>query len=119
MGGLQGGGPELTALSNVLRRPISIYELAPLCEEEEDTVGPETLEERKEPPLDHLERWRIREVGTFGNIFEDPLISIPDSAVLSGLQPGAYSWHLHILVVDVGQGEKHACTLLPQFCDAP
>lgn len=100
VGGLQGGGPELTVLSNVLRRPISIYEL--------DTT--EEMEWDKE-----LQRCRIKRVGSFGDRFRDPCLTIPDSAVLSGLQPGAYSWHLHVLVLDVGPGEKHACALLPTF----
>lgn len=102
VGGLQGGGPELTVLSNVLRRPISIYEL--------DSTA-EGLEDDK-----RLNRCRITRVGSFGDRFKDPCLTIPDSAVLSGLQPaGAYSWHLHILVLDVGSGEKHACALLPNF----
>uniref|UniRef100_A0A7S4ILX5 OTU domain-containing protein n=1 Tax=Odontella aurita TaxID=265563 RepID=A0A7S4ILX5_9STRA len=117
-GGLQGGGPELTVLSNVLRRPISIYEL-----DEQDSRGaPSTITNADGGGCDGLAdepvamRCRIREVGVFGDIFRDPCLAIPDSAVLSGLQPGAYSWHLHILVVDAGAGEKHACALLPQFC---
>lgn len=104
-GTLQGGGPELTVLSNVLRRPISVFEL---------DVDDETYESKdSEIPS----RCRIKRVGTFGDSFKDPCASVPNSAVLSGLQPGAYSWHLHILVVDAGLAEKHACTLLPQFVD--
>ena len=100
-GGLYGGGPELAVLSNVLRRPISVYEL------EDDNSAVEAVE-------DNVTCSRIVCKGIFGApIFQDPCRSIPDSAVLSNLQPGAYSWHLHILVVDAG-GEKHACVLLPQ-----
>ena len=62
---------------------------------------------------------RIKRVGIFGDLFKDPLLSMPDSAVLSGLQPGAYSWHLHILIVDASLNEKHACVLLPDYCDDP
>lgn len=102
-GGLYGGGPELTVLANVLRRPISIYELF----KDEDEDGRSPLEPGVQP---------IQQVGVFGaETFPDPLQSIPDSAVLSSTQPaGAYSWHLHILVLDVSATEKHACVLLPQ-----
>lgn len=98
-GSLQGGGPELTVLSNVLRRPISIYEL--------DWNG------SGEHVPDVI---RLKHMGTFGDIFKDPLSKMPNPAVISGLQPGAYSWHVHILVVDAGNGEKHACALLPRKC---
>ena len=101
-GGLYGGGPELAVLSNVLRRPISVYEL-------DDDNSPEAVEVNATDSC-----CRIICKGIFGApIFRDPCRSILDSAVLSNLQPGAYSWHLHILVVDAG-GEKHACVLLPQ-----
>ena len=123
-GGLWGGGPELTVLSNVLRRPITIYELH---EEEIERAsatsstpspGEDDREGTQVPPLLPLE-CRIKRVGVFGDMFQDPLFSIPESAVLSGLQPGAYSWHLHILIVDASFNEKHACVLLPDDCDGP
>lgn len=92
-GGLYGGGPELTILSNILRRPISIYEMANHSIKEAQA---------------------IKCVGTFGqDFFKDPLLNVPQSAVLSSALLGAYSWHLHILVVDVSEHEKHACVLLP------
>ncbi len=95
---LYGGGPELAVLSNVLRRPISVYEM--------DTTAP-SVPEGICP---------IQCMGIFGEgMFEDPCKNIPNSAVLSGSQPGAYSWHLHILVVNASPTEKHACVLLPQF----
>jgi hypothetical protein len=95
-GGLYGGGPELTVLSNILRRPISIYEI------DQTTTSKDSHS-------------HIQCVGVFGeNFFHDPLEKIPDSAVLSCPLAGAYSWHLHILVVDVSGEEKHACVLLPQ-----
>jgi len=172
-GVLQGGGPELTVLSNVLRRPISIYELDMSPEQwlqkvdvaidddddddndaNNDTTGSPSLiandrdkefsDEEGEENIDQNEsgntfeaeidsktngnkqkalykmiipeKCRIKCVGKFGDIFKDPLSEIPDPAVISGLQEGAYSWHIHILVVDSGGGEKHACTLLPKFC---
>ena len=108
-GGLYGGGPELTVLSNVLRRPISIYEI------HEDEIVRAANPEIKLPL-----KCRVKRVGVFGgDLFKDPCLSIPDSAILSGLQPGAYSWHLHILIVDASSNEKHACVLLPDFCDDP
>jgi hypothetical protein len=103
-GGLYAGGPELTVLANVLRRPISIYELV------SDDDAESTPRESNGVQL-------IDCKGVFGQeAFRDPLTAIPDSAVLStdlsGV--GAYSWHLHILVVDASPDEKHACVLLPQ-----
>eukprot|EP00546_Thalassionema_frauenfeldii_P009851 CAMPEP_0178918124 /NCGR_PEP_ID=MMETSP0786-20121207/13648_1 /TAXON_ID=186022 /ORGANISM="Thalassionema frauenfeldii, Strain CCMP 1798" /LENGTH=190 /DNA_ID=CAMNT_0020591791 /DNA_START=151 /DNA_END=723 /DNA_ORIENTATION=+ len=97
-GGMYGGGHELAILSNVLRRPISVYELLPTM-----TIAP------KYHP--------VQCKGVFGDkIFKDPCLALPNSAILSNNQrPGAYSWHLHILVLDSSEdGEKHACVLLPQ-----
>lgn len=99
-GTLQGGGPELTVLSNVLRRPISVYELT---NDEQFDIGVPNV-------------CKIQCVGIFGDIFTDPLGNIPNHAILGGLQEGAYSWHIHVLVVDAGNGEKHACALLPKQC---
>jgi len=98
-GSLQGGGPELTVLSNVLRRPISIYEL-------DWNVSGDNVPDMM----------GLKHMGTFGDIFKDPLSKMPNPAVISGLQPGAYSWHVHILVLEAGDGEKHACALLPRKC---
>lgn len=112
-GGLYGGGPELAVLANVLRRPISIYEV--------DKPRLKALHEKADNGIeldDNLDASLFPIVckGSFGEgVFEDPcLTSIPDSAVLSNIQPGAYSWRLHILVLTVSPGEKHACVLLPQ-----
>jgi hypothetical protein len=92
LGGMYGGGPELTVLANILRRPISIYEL---CDDDAWQEQDETC----------LIEWK----GTFGNgIFSDPLGS--DSAVLAG---SSFLWHLHVLVLDASPEEKHACVLLP------
>jgi len=105
-GGLYGGGPELTVLCNVLRRPISVYELA----EGDD------IKEQQSILKSNDELCPIVCRGTFGGqLFEDPLRKIPHSAVTALSQsplPGAYSWHLHILVVETP--DKHACVLLPQ-----
>ncbi|KAG7368327.1 OTU-like cysteine protease [Nitzschia inconspicua] len=116
-GGLYGGGPELAVLANVLRRPISIYE-----------VDKPRLKRLTEAPNDDIAKIPSNRIGddatffpilckgSFGEgIFEDPcLTSIPNSAVLSNVQPGAYSWRLNILVLTVSPGEKHACVLLPR-----
>jgi hypothetical protein len=91
MGGMYGGGPELTVLANILRRPISIYEL---CDDDAWQQQDETC--------------LIECKGTFGSdVFSDPLG--PDSAVLAG---SSFLWHLHVLVLDASPQEKHACVLL-------
>lgn len=106
-GGLYGGGPELAVLANVLRRPIAIYEA--------DNDANMDLVDMQDDDDDDDDCFPITCKGVFGDgLFEDPCEKIPNSAILSGLQPGAYSWRLHILVLDVGNGEKHACVLLPQ-----
>lgn len=147
-GGLYGGGPELTVLANVLRRPISIYEI--------DYDNMNTNYDDDDDYDENDNHLPIVCKGTFGDgIFEDPLLQINNgkddggaantdpssfssssttttslqSAVLSTnhmqqITPGAYSWHLHILIVDVPivqqqqqqerRMEKHACVLLPQ-----
>ncbi|OEU17254.1 hypothetical protein FRACYDRAFT_184839 [Fragilariopsis cylindrus CCMP1102] len=104
-GGLYGGGPELAVLSNVLRRPISIYEV-------DENISSSSS---SSSPSDEF-CFPITCKGSFGEgVFDDPcLTSIPDSAVISNIQPGAYSWRLHILVLDVSPTERHACVLLPQ-----
>ena len=119
-GGLYGGGPELVVLSNILRRPISIYEVDEerLLEEEQnyqkgdynETVG--SSDNEISPEI----FYPIVCKGSFGEgVFEDPcLTSVPDSVILSNMQPGAYSWRLHILVLNSSPTEKHACVLLPQ-----
>jgi OTU-like cysteine protease len=103
-GGLYGGGPELTVLANVLRRPISIYEL-------DYTISSDVSHQRQL----HESTMPIVRKGVFGEgTFRDPLL--PDNAVVQVSKNsivGAYSWHLHILVVDVTSNEKHACVLFP------
>lgn len=157
-GGLYGGGPELTVLSNVLRRPISIYEVMPsMCDGDRFTTevlsdemtrqihssiaSPPNPSNNKETTDDNTSRAPPSSLpivckGTFGNgLFEDPCETLNHSAVLESElhQLGAYSWHLHILVLDVvlekptrkdenepviitrsQTGEKHACVLLPR-----
>jgi hypothetical protein len=114
-GGLYGGGPELAVLSNVLRRPISIFEvdkrrLREILADQSDDIDVDDGIGEMEDILPIVCK------GSFGEgVFEDPCItSIPNSALLSNIQPGAYSWRLHILVLDVSPGEKHACVLMPQ-----
>lgn len=121
-GNLQGGGPELTVLSNVLRRPISIYELDDdFCDlddiESDNNNGNISMEDNVSSSSSPISsRCKIKCVGTFGDLFKDPCSEIPNPAVISGLLPGAYSWHIHLLVLDSGPNEKHACALLPKYC---
>lgn len=128
MGGLYGGGPELTVLSNILRRPISVYHL-----------------EQSQTPADVENICKIELVGTFGEgLYEDPCNMIPNSVVSNAVfftmnrkskqeptstapmhdktssassstlsSPFKASWHLHILIADASKNEKHACVLLP------
>ena len=94
-GSLHGGEVELTVLSNILRRPISIYELqqtTPFLHSNGDSVVPLYCR------------------GTFGShLFQDPLRNVHNSAVA-----WYHEWNLHILVMDVSQQEKRVCVLLPQ-----
>lgn len=127
LGGLYGGGPELTVLSNILRRPISIYHLKQQQSTKDDV----------EPEQNSCE---VERIGVFGEgLYEDPGLKIPDgvvsnavfftlgaprqdtedSAMLSHLSsPLKCGWHLHILIADAGvndkgEPEKHAVVLLP------
>lgn len=117
-GGLYGGGPELTVLSNILRRPISIYHL-------KETTSGATADNYCE----------IERMGSFGEgLFQDPGQSIPDGVVSNAVfftldgramqqtgqllssslsSPLKCSWHLHILIADASDNEKHATVLLP------
>ena len=99
-GGLFCGGPELTVLSNIYRRPISIYEV-------DATLTSEMINS-----MDGTEVIPIEKKGTFGKpLFQDPLAKdFPDSAVVNF----GKEWHIHILVLDVSPSEKHACVLLPE-----
>lgn len=117
-GGLYGGGPELTVLSNILRRPISIYHLK------------QSINNADSLDIDSRE---IVRMGVFGEgLFEDPGQTIPDSVVSNAIffpldtrrlqtanlasalgSPLKSSWHLHILIADTSANEKHACVLLP------
>jgi OTU-like cysteine protease len=128
LGGLYGGGPELTVLANIFRRPISIYELAPpppssssssstaFSGHDQDSSNPRTTAPHDMCPI----IWK----GTFGDgLFDDPCGNtsiLPQSAVLSATggtgvvgPTKATNWHLQILVIDVSPTEKHACVLVP------
>lgn len=127
LGGLYGGGPELTVLSNILRRPISIYHLSTSQSNNENMC-------------------KIDRVGVFGEgLYEDPSNTFPNSVVSNAVfftmnrnapidtqqqsnteqhttlppassilsSPFKCSWHLHILIADASEDEKHACVLLP------
>ena len=114
-GGLYGGDPELTVLSNVLRRPIAIYHL---------------VTSRRRPSTGTGDALEIVKVGEFGKgHFEDACSKIPNSVVSNALfftvdgrasptfsSPLKCAWDLHILIVDAGNREKHAAhatVLLP------
>ncbi|KAL9185256.1 hypothetical protein ACHAXT_003033 [Thalassiosira profunda] len=118
MGGLYGGGPELTVLSNVLRRPISIYHI---------------IKQQTDAEIDKV--CEIERMGVFGEgLFEDPGESIPNSVVSNAVfftvdgsprdessedlssrvsTPYQCKWDLHVLVTDASEEEKHATVLLP------
>jgi len=110
-GGLYGGGPELTVLSNMLRRPLSIYHL-----------------KQTNNNIQNSKSREIIRMGCFGEgLFEDPCQSIPDSIVSNAVffsldsrssspsSPMRPSWHLHILIADVSENERHASLLLPSI----
>lgn len=118
-GGLYGGGPELTVLSNLFRRPISVYELChssvPIDNRHgEDSTSRTTTTSTICP---------IECKGTFGEgVFVDPLdaktsaVWNPSPIASTGgdnLATVLSSWAVHILVVDVTLHEKHACVLIP------
>lgn len=131
-GGLYGGGPELTVLCNLLRRPISIYELSKFHKVEEGysnsshsmtttTTMTTSMSDDQSLAASAFQNCPIVCKGTFGcPIFDDPLATVPNSAVTNLGQtflPGASSWHLHVLVVETSPTLKHACVLLPQQND--
>lgn len=107
----------MTVLSNILRRPISIFHI------KQYTTAHSTGENCCE----------LQRMGVFGEgIFEDSCKSVPDSVVYNAVfftldararqraeqqsslsSPLKCSWHLHILIAVAGEGEKHACVLLP------
>ncbi|KAL7449131.1 hypothetical protein ACHAXS_000187, partial [Conticribra weissflogii] len=73
-GGLHGGGAELTVLSNLLRRPISVYHL------KGGEGGTGGRGEVKEDVCD------IELVGVFGEgLFEDPCGAVPDGVVANAV----------------------------------
>jgi len=138
-GGLYGGGPELTVLSNILRRPISVYELARTTTRTatggRNVSSSSTTSSQEQSSSEHSEDPKPSTTttcpivckGTFGDgIFEDPcqkMDILPQSAVIYslssssssfiGARPATLNWHLHILILDVTPTEKHACVLIP------
>ena len=132
-GGLYGGGPELTVLSNILRRPISVYHLKQSQQQLNSSVNA-TVATNASCELERM--------GVFGEgLFEDQCSSIPNSVISNALfftvngsklnqqttqseeattttlngisSPLKCSWHLHVLIADSGESEKHASVLLP------
>merc|ERR1711957_248770 len=90
-------------------------------------MGQSTPEEATSETCCEIER-----MGVFGEgLFEDSCISIPDSVVSNAVfftlakaarespssqvlgAPVKCSWHVHILIADVGDAEKPATVLLP------
>mmetsp|Transcript_27283 Transcript_27283/g.41998 ORF Transcript_27283/g.41998 Transcript_27283/m.41998 type:complete len:354 (+) Transcript_27283:155-1216(+) len=145
-GGLYGGGPELTCLSNILRRPISIYHLKQQQSQEQQQIS--TANNTTASTATTTTYCELERMGVFGEgLFEDPCQSIPDSvisnavfftvdgskliqqtqsslsttttvddasSILNGISsPLKCSWHLHVLIADSGNNEKHASVLLP------
>jgi len=153
-GGLYGGGPELTCLSNILRRPISIYHLKQQQSQQQQQISTANTNATASTATTCCE---LERMGVFGEgLFEDPCGSIPDSvisnavfftvdgskliqqsqssssssttassstttttvedasSILNGISsPLKCSWHLHVLIADSGNNEKHASVLLP------
>lgn len=117
-GGLEGGGPELTVLSNILRRPISVYEVYKPAGSV--VWDPHLSHASMASEFEDSNSCRLERLGLFGDAFVDPCSGIPNSAVLAdhtASDPGLGSWGLHILVLDVAGTamQKHALALLPRF----
>eukprot|EP00986_Skeletonema_menzelii_P001276 scaffold338_cov155-Skeletonema_menzelii.AAC.10 len=114
-GGLYGGGPELTVLSNILRRPISIYHL----KQQQQSSIMNATDSSTATTCCELER-----MGVFGEVFftvdgckvkqQSSSLEEDTTLILNGISsPLKCSWHLHVLIADTGNNEKHASVLLP------
>ena len=146
-GGLYGGGPELTVLSNILRRPISIYHLKQQQQQQQqqESTMNATDASSSSKTATTATYCELERMGVFGEgLFEDQCQSIPNSVIsnavfftvegnkvkqqqsssssleedtsyiLNGISsPLKCSWHIHVLIADTGNGEKHASVLLP------
>ena len=84
-GGLYGGGPELTILSNLLERPIRVFHV---CQNTDSTV------DNDKPIVPDSTTCYIEHMGEFGTIFQR---RSPVS----------------ILILNVTRTEQHACRLWP------
>lgn len=106
-GGLYGGGPELTVLSNLLQRPIAIYEVA--------TDGNTTTTSSSSIVRNGICPIVCR--GIFGDgQFDHPPMSNHhhnNKKNVMSKDDGLDHWKLHVLVVDASPQEKHACVLIP------
>ena len=117
IGGLYGGGPELTILCYLYQRPIHIYEI--------DNDAADDGENNKNDPNPDATGRNIRqgtsrtiqpivEKGVFGhgvyNHDDENVMHCNNNTV-------GMDGDLHILVVDVSMSEKHACVLFPSDDD--
>lgn len=113
-GGLYGGGPELTVMSNLLQRPIAIYEVA-TPDGIATTTGSSILRDGICPIVCR---------GIFGDgrfdVPPPPLMhagdkdnDIHDHHNHNSNDGLVDHWKLHVLVVDASPQEKHACVLIP------
>ena len=106
MGGLYGGGPELTVLCNLYQRPIHIYEI----DTDNINVNPDEVTGNDSccrTSIGNNNCLPIVERGVFGQGVFDRNLVAPSSI------EDVRHWDLHILVVDVSMSEKHACVLFP------
>jgi hypothetical protein len=130
--GLFGGGPELTILSNILRRPITIYEIdynktttTSHTENNSNSNDYSNYIDRNDniietPITIDSDAMYIVAKGTFGEgVFHDPLSSCnvdsnnnnqDNTTIIHQIS----NWHLNVLIVDVSDHTKHACVLYPQ-----
>ena len=82
-GGLYGGGPELTVLSNILRRPISIYHLKQQQQKQQiSTMNATDASSSSSTTTAAATYCELERMGVFGEgLFEDQCQSIPNSVI--------------------------------------
>jgi len=62
-----GGGPEIVVLSNILHRPIHIYELSTIEGEETEEIKQEAPENKVTRQAKMRKRWCLRRIACFGS----------------------------------------------------
>ena len=111
IGGLYGGGPELTILCYLYQRPIHIYEI--------DNDADDGDNNNKNDPNPDATGRNIRQ-GTIPivekGVFGHGVYNNNDEDVMH-CNNNTVEGDLHILVVDVSMSEKHACVLFPSDDD--